>query len=116
MDGRRPGNPRFPVKQGMKLRSMGLGRWRGRWGSRGWRRFEVGGAEAGDLGGGSELLELGLPLAQGRRKGEEEGSASLKKFRERDKRHSEATTVLTPRMAGTWLRSPKAMLDARQAA
>ena len=27
MDGRRPGNPRFPVKQGMKLRSMGLGRW-----------------------------------------------------------------------------------------
>ena len=37
------------------------------------------------MAGESELLELGLPLARGRRKGEEEGSAGLEKLRERER-------------------------------
>ena len=85
MDGRRPEDTHFPAVRRTELNSKGLGRELGRWGSRGWRRFEDGWAEAGDLAGESELLELGLPLARGRRKGEEEGSAGLEKLREGDK-------------------------------
>ena len=58
MDGRRPEDPRFLTVRGPELMSEGMGRELGRWGSCGWRRFEDGGAEAGDLAGEHELLEL----------------------------------------------------------
>ena len=58
MDGRWPEDPRFPAIRRSELSSKGLGRELGRWGSCGWRRFEDGGAEAGDLAGERELLEL----------------------------------------------------------
>ena len=90
---------------GAELSSKGLGRELGRWGSCGWRRFENGVAKAGDLAGGSELLELGLPLAQGRRRrkqGEEREGADLEKLWARAK-----DAALAPRMAGTWPRGAR---------
>ena len=58
MDGRRPEDPRFLNVRGPELRSEGMGRELGRWGSCGWRRFEDGGAEARDLAGEREMLEF----------------------------------------------------------
>ena len=58
MDGRRLENLRFPAVRWSELVSEGLRRELGRWSSCGWRRFEDGGAEAGDWAGGRELLEL----------------------------------------------------------
>ena len=55
MDGRRPGNPRFPTVRRPELVSEGLRRELGRFGCKG---FEDGGVEAGDLAGECGLREL----------------------------------------------------------